>query len=92
MIELVQAAPLVKEHESDECVARVAASPTACERVLQAMTRQARTSDLRGDTKWEGAITALLSLADAVLIPSVRSPGSCAEPRATTVSELRTDG
>ena len=33
------------------------------------MARQARASDLRGDPKWEGAITALFSLADAILHP-----------------------
>src|SRR5688572_3138741 len=68
-IELVQAAPVVRDHDLGECVARVAASPTACRRLLQAMTRRARASDLRGDPKWEGAITALLSLADAILHP-----------------------
>lgn len=68
-IELVRAARVAKEHDLGECVARVAASPTACKRVHQAMGRQARFCDLRGDPKWEGAVTALFCLADAILHP-----------------------
>jgi hypothetical protein len=73
-IELVRAAPVVKEHDLGECVARVAASPTACKRVLQAMARQARASDLRGNPKWEGAIAALFSLTEAILHPERSQP------------------
>lgn len=39
------------DHDLDECVRRALASPGACRRILQALTRQARTGGL-DDAKW----------------------------------------
>ena len=73
-IELVQPVMPVKEHNLSECVSRVAASPTACKRVLQAVARLARDSDLRADPKWQPAIDAFAGLADALYRrPAARS-------------------
>ena len=65
-IELVRPVMPVKEHDLSECVSRVAASPTACRRVLQAMAKLARNSDLLADPKWQPAIDAFVGLADAL--------------------------
>ena len=48
-IELVRPVTTAKEHDLSECVSRVAASPTACRRVLQALTKLARSRDMVGD-------------------------------------------
>jgi hypothetical protein len=73
-IELVQPVMRVKEHDLSECVARVAASPTACRRVLRSMAKLARNCDLLTDPKWRPAIDAFLGLADALYRrPTLRS-------------------
>ncbi len=70
-IELVRPVMPVKEHDLSECVSRVAASPTACRRVLQAMAKLARSSDLLTDPKWRPAIDTFVGLADALYRPPV---------------------
>jgi len=47
-VEVVETRDLL-EHDLDECVARVAASPTACKRLLRAITDVARARDLTSD-------------------------------------------
>jgi hypothetical protein len=57
----------VLEHDLDECVSRVAASPTACKRILRAITELARAHDLATDPRWEPALKAHWQLHDAVM-------------------------
>ena len=45
----------------------MAASPTACRRVLQEMTQLARSGDLAGDPKWAPALDAVGRFADALV-------------------------
>jgi hypothetical protein len=66
-IELVGPVGTQREHDLGECVTRVAASPTACRRVLQEMTRLARDGDLAGDPKWVPVVDAVGMFADALV-------------------------
>ncbi len=66
-IELVRPVTTTQEHDLSECVSRVAASPTACRRLLQALTKLARSRDLVGDPRWEPALDAVWRFADAVV-------------------------
>lgn len=50
------------EHDLDECVRRALASPGACRRILQALTRQARETGL-DDAKWSPVADAATALA-----------------------------
>jgi hypothetical protein len=66
-IEFVRPAETSREHDLGECVSRVATSPTACRRVLQAMTLLARDGQLAGDPKWEPVVEAVGRFADALV-------------------------
>ena len=64
-VEVVETVDLL-EHDLDECVSRVAASPTACKRILRAITELARARDLAADPRWEPAFKAHWQLHDAI--------------------------
>jgi hypothetical protein len=66
-IEFVRPVGTRREHDVGECVTRVAASPTACRRVLHEMTRLARDGDLVGDPKWDPVVDAVGRFADALV-------------------------
>ncbi|KRF03470.1 hypothetical protein ASG88_21945 [Nocardioides sp. Soil777] len=65
-IEFVRPAATSSEHDLGECASRVAASPTACRRVLQEMTQLARRGNL-SDPKWSPVIEAVGRFADALV-------------------------
>jgi hypothetical protein len=90
-IELVQPIEMTLEHDQGECVARVVASPTACRRVLQEMTRFVRSNDLIGDPKWEPALDAFGKFAQALDQHRVSSLGFGAD-RTGERPNLCTDG
>jgi hypothetical protein len=56
----------VTEHDLSECVARVAGSPTASRRVLQAMTVLLRQGVLTGHPKWSPTHTAAVRLSQSL--------------------------
>lgn len=65
-IELVRPLVTTMEHDLGECVARVVASPTACRRVLQEMTRLVRDGGVVDDPKWQPTVDAVAAFADAL--------------------------
>lgn len=58
------------EHDLTECMHRVAASPSACRRVLQALTKHARDGVLTKDPKWDSTVTALRTLNEVLYAPT----------------------
>ena len=63
---------VVESHDLPGCVEAVIASPAACRRVLQALTRAAADATLTTDPKWRPTHTAALGLLDAITAPRAR--------------------
>jgi len=63
---------VVENHDLSECMTRVVASPAACRRVLQALTRAAADGTLGTDPKWRRTQAAAQGLVDAMTAPRGR--------------------
>lgn len=63
---------MVENHDLSECTTRVVASPVACHRVLQALTRATAGGTLGTDPKWRRTQAAALGLVDAMSAPRGR--------------------
>lgn len=63
---------MVEIHDLSECTTRVVASPVACRRVLQALTRAAADGTLGTDPKWRRTQAAAQGLVDAMTAPRGR--------------------
>ena len=63
---------MLENHDLNGCADRVIASPAACRRVLQALTRAPADGTLDTDPKWRPTQAAAQGLVDAITAPRSR--------------------
>jgi hypothetical protein len=66
VVRVMDPAPPPPAHSLNDCMAAVALSPTACRRVLDALTVTAARGELRSDPRWDATFQALVRLVDAL--------------------------